>query len=197
MPLHGDACLQELRKSNLWRLYIDSESGRLDPDVKPLLSKLWARGYVTVSSCSGRIALKATRTGIEDKRGGGVLRAWHVEPPTVDDLWRLASSAASEYKIVWVSVEPPIVALYASSSSDAEMLVRAAVSAGLKYSCYRSSSCGFYVVLRGETRLDILLAVDGELVLDRGGLERAYSVLLEVFKRGKRVLHRLVRAVDW
>ncbi len=169
------------------RLLRDMEDGRVDPDVVPLLSLLWSRGYCTSSSCSGRIVVKSG-PALWTKPGVSILASWHLEPPPPRLVYYRALSGGP---YSWVSAEPPIIALYADSLEAAEAIVEAALRAGFKYAGFRPSSSGYYVVIRGEERMDTMIVAEGEPVVTLEGFERVYPLLLRVWRRGKQRLAKL------
>ncbi len=189
----GDAagCAARLAERNRWRLYLELEEGRVDPLVLPLLSTLWSLGAVTTSSCSGRIAVKASQS-LWNKRGSEILVSWH-EPIDPKDAARRIEGVLEGLgaRVAWLAVEPPIVTLYTADEDSASFIVDAALEAGFKYSCYRRSSCGYYVIVRGEERLDALIKLGGELVVERGALEALLAEANRVLERARRRLAAL------
>ncbi len=173
------------------KLLRDIELGRVDPDILPLLSLLWSRGYCTTSSCSGRIVVKSGETPWS-KPGVRILASWHLDPPSPRVVYHAALSGRP---YSWVSAEPPLVALYARSLEDAEVLAKAAVRSGFKYTGYRLAGGAYYVVVRGEEKIEHIVVAEGRPTTPEPEFEGVYRLLLSVWKRGKERLARLLEAL--
>ncbi len=187
----GD-CIRGLRERNRWRLYRELEEGRVDPWILPLLSTLWSLGAVTTSSCSGRIAVK-TSGSIWEKRGSKILASWHE--PVVAEAVRGALEKAllggETSRVVWLSVEPPFVTMYVEDEDSASFITDAAVEVGFKYACYRRGECGYYVVIRGEERLNVLLVLEGKRLLRSQELDAVIREANRLLERGRSRLESL------
>ncbi len=186
----GLGCWEELRRRHLWRLHRDLEAGGVDPWVVPLLAVLWSTGYVTTSSCAGRVALKCGPSlWAKGPRGAKILYSSHepVEASTLRDI--VESVECNGY--MWMEAEPPFIAGYAPGHEEAEYLVATAVEAGFKYSGYRGASCGYYFVIRSEERITVLLAVRGEKITPPSILEELTLLANKLLERGRERLRRL------
>ncbi len=165
-----------LKKRYLSRLVKDILSGLVDRDIIDLLLLINScKFFVTTSSCSGRIIIvSAPLPG--DKRRGGIVTCWH-ERVNAGELERTLNKIleASRNNIVWISVQPLIITMYAYDEYAALRFTKIALEHGYKYSGYRRVSEGFYyVTIVGTERLDIPLMFKGVHVVND------YKVLVDI-----------------
>jgi len=152
---------------------------------------------VTSSSCSGRIALFAANAP-GDKKRGGIVAKWH-KPITVDEFLQVLRRAGLDnYRFVWVSAQPLILALYTCSLSIANELLRMAERLGLKYSGMKIREKSIYIMILGTERVDIPLRVDNNVFIDLNDIKEISSIvdiLNTYLVLAKRKLARLKRGL--
>ena len=191
-----DSCWYELRRRLRWSLIREVETGRVDPWVLPLLSLLWSLGYATTSSCAGRITVKEAEEPWT-KKGSKLVFKTHMP---LDDVYSAASGILEAIRgckgVAWLAVEPPFVTTYAPDEEEADILAALAVDAGFKYSGYRRSSCGYYVVVRGEERAEAILCIRGRLLTDRDTLAELLSLANRLLARGRDRLAALMSRLE-
>lgn len=180
-----DGCWYELRRRLHWGLMQEVEAGRVDPWILPLLSLLWSLGYATTSSCAGRIVVKEAEEPWM-KRGSRLVFKTHT---LLEDVYAAAGEILEAVRgcrgAAWLAVEPPFVTAYAPEEEEADVLASLAVDAGFKYTGYRRSSCGYYVIVRGEERAEAMLCLRGKLLLDRDTLAELLSLANRLLARGR------------
>jgi tRNA wybutosine-synthesizing protein 3 len=186
-------CWCRLKSRILARLSFEASKGLVDSDIVAILEALNRHPYlVTVSSCSGRIALiSAPKPG--DKKLGGIVAKWH-RPISVEEVKRALVYASHRY--TWLSVQPVVLALYAYGEDVAETTVEALVRAGMKYTgARRLSSCPrtYYILSMGVERLDIPLVYEGRRLFDDEKLPVLVKMANELLSLAKTKLAALKR----
>ncbi len=190
-----DDCWRALRDRLRWSLVREVETGRVDPWVVPLLSLLWSLGYATTSSCAGRITVKIAEAPWV-KRGSRLVFRSHVPVDTAAAAERIERLVEDCKGVAWLAVEPPFITAYAPGEEEAEILVDMAVDAGFKYSGYRRSECGYYVIIRGEERGEALLCIHGRRLIDREALVELLSLANRILERGRRRMEEFARRLE-
>ncbi len=192
---------RQLRGRHLTRLAGDIAADRVDRDIVDLLLALNACPHVvTTSSCSGRIAVFAAPDPA-DKRRGGILRSWHRRVGVSELADAVEEALVTGHPYVWVSAQPPLLALYACSHAVADSIAALLEQAGFKYAGYRFSRAGraYYITVHGTDRIDVPIRVKNVYLAGRPSREwiaGLASLLNTYLDRAKRSLERLKSALS-
>ncbi len=129
-----------------------SKKGEIDADIMPLLDVINSKeGYVTTSSCSGRIVLlDVPKTG--DKKNARWLYTTHdaADGNEVSNIVRISP------KQLWLLQEPMILHVQCKTIEHAERLLKIAQRCGFKRSGIFSLK-KFSVEIQGTERIETLL----------------------------------------
>jgi len=148
------AAFRARKRAFLERLIRETEQGRVDGDIQPLLTKLnqleWA---YTTSSCSGRILVAETPSIAAYTKGKGFkqLAKWHhaVNPSDVEKAAALARG------VPWLMVRGAIIHVAVDSARRARELLGIARAAGFKHSGVLTvRRDGIIVEINSDDRLD-------------------------------------------
>jgi len=171
------------------------KDNKIDSDIVDLLLALNSIPTIaTSSSCSGRIAVfSAPSPG--DKRRGGIVYKWH-RPVSPMELGKAIEEAVKiGYRHVWVSAQPPILALHTCCIRLAELIADIAIQAGYKYTGYKFTSRSYYMFIIGFERIDVPVSFNNRIIIDLN-----YTILADMLNTylllGKRKLDRLRRAIS-
>jgi len=157
------------RERHLRQLDDDMAHGRVDEGIIPLISAINERdGYVTTSSCAGRIQLIAVPV-LGDKSHSMVLGKWHS--PVSDDVISEAAGGWDGKGLLHLQMQSMIVHVRCRDLKLAIALRNMADGCGLKYSTIRSIRLDrdddpqdIIVELQGTERLDVPLGRDQLMV---------------------------------
>ncbi|MCE4606445.1 MAG: hypothetical protein F7B59_03840 [Desulfurococcales archaeon] len=119
----------------------------------------WLRSFnkntclVTTSSCSGRVTM---HIGINplDKRGSLLIGSWHDPDRAYEDLCKNSTKPLTNgplpkgFKIMWMSLQPPIIHIVSPSLNLLSMLLGKAVETGMRRSCLRGSRHGWQLEVK-------------------------------------------------
>ena len=162
------------------------EKGEIDEDIVELLNLINSlEGYVTLSSCSGRIAvIDLPETG--DKKSSIFLGKWHREV-NGEEVIRAALESKS---FAWLIQYPPILHVACRTLHHAEELVKIANNAGFRRSGVISlKNC--VVEISSLERVELPLAVSGKLIAPEDYVNIAVKFANAKLRRGKDKLERL------
>ncbi|MEB3756243.1 MAG: hypothetical protein GSR79_05230 [Desulfurococcales archaeon] len=119
----------------------------------------WLRSFnentclVTTSSCSGRITM---HLGVDplDKRNSLLIASWHDPAKAYRELCNNATyplinkSIPKGSRIMWISLQPPIIHIVSPSLNLLSELLDIAVKAGMRRSCIRRSKHGWQLEVK-------------------------------------------------
>ena len=176
----------EYRRRKLERYISAKECGEVDEDLIPLLDLINSLDcFVTTSSCSGRIGV-LDMPNFGDKVEAKFLGKWH-KPVEFEDVLKVLKEGE---RVVWLIMYPPILHVACKDSSHAEILMSIANNSGFRR-CGVISIKNWVVELTSLERLEVPVAVNGEIIID----EKALRVIVEFANRklvrGKEKLKRL------
>jgi tRNA wybutosine-synthesizing protein 3 len=135
--------------STLLQTAIDTR--KVDTEILPILHQInQLPCYYTSSSCAGRIVLLQI-PGLGDKKNAVFLGKWHrqVSIEEVNEAMKTSSSG-----LIWILSQSPIIHVIAKSLTDADKLVKVAISSGLKNSGFKTFDKKIVVELCSTERLD-------------------------------------------
>ncbi len=174
-------------KEEKLKLYKEAKKrGEIDLDIIQLLDLINDfECYVTLSSCSGRIAvLDLPRFG--DKLAAKFLGKWH-KGVSVEDV--IAAAVAAKH-IAWLILYPPILHVACKSIDAAAKLLRVANNAGFRRSGVISLK-NLVVEISSLERLELPVAREGELLVGEDYFRLIVEIANEKLARGKDKLQRL------
>ncbi|MEM0202552.1 MAG: hypothetical protein QXO16_02980 [Archaeoglobaceae archaeon] len=177
---------EEYRRRRLEDFEKEKREGRVDEDIVPLLEWINSiESYVTLSSCSGRIAV----LDLEDfgkKLNSRFLGKWHRSASFEEVL----ESARNCKRQGWLIQFPPIVHVACKDLASAEKLLRVANMAGFRRSGVISLR-NLVVEIASLERIEIPIAIDGKLIVDESYLRTAVEIANLKLEKGKRKLEKL------
>lgn len=164
----------------------ETREGKVDEDILPLLETINScEPYVTLSSCSGRIAV----IDLEEfgkKLNSRFLGKWHR---TVD-FEEVLKSAKSCKKQGWFIQFPPIVHVACKDLFSAGKLLTIANSAGFRRSGLISLR-NLVVEIASLERLEMPISISGELIVDESYLRIAVEMANLKLIKGKEKIEKL------
>ncbi|MET1124540.1 MAG: hypothetical protein ABWW66_04655 [Archaeoglobaceae archaeon] len=162
------------------------ERGEIDHDIVEVLDFINSLpNYVTLSSCSGRIAVVDTPK-VGDKAAARFAGKWHREV-SVEEVEEAAKTCES---VGWLIQYPPIIHVACRSIEDARFLLEIANNAGFRRSGVISLK-NLIVEISSLERMELPVSVEGELLVDRDYLELVVKFANEKLRRGKEKVKRL------
>jgi tRNA wybutosine-synthesizing protein 3 len=162
------------------------EKGEIDADIIPLLDLINSfEHFVTLSSCSGRIAVMDVPSS-GDKLNSVFLGKWH-QPVGLAEV----KSAAEKCKwIAWLMQNPPILHVACTNLHWAKRLMNAANEAGFRRSGL--ISLNHYVVeIASLERLEMPIGEKGKLLVNDDYLSFSIRHANEKLLKGKEKLKKL------
>lgn len=179
------------RQSKLKKLREAVNRGEVDEDVLPLLDAInEIPSYVTLSSCSGRVAVM-DMPDFGNKVEAVFLGKWHrgIEASEV-------VKAVSRGKLTtWLMVHPPILHVACESLKAAASLIEAANRAGFRRSGLISLKNNV-VEISSLERMEVPVAVRGRRLVDDKSLELMVEIANRKLERAKEKLKRLEREIN-
>lgn len=127
------------------------DTKKVDTEILPILTVInQLPCYYTSSSCAGRILLLQLPS-LGDKKNAVFLGKWHrqVSIEEVNEAMKTASSG-----LIWILSQSPIIHVIAKSLTDADKLVKVAISSGLKNSGFKTYDKKIVIELCSTERLD-------------------------------------------
>ncbi|RLI80574.1 hypothetical protein DRP05_00015 [Archaeoglobales archaeon] len=162
----------------------------VDEDIVPLLDLINSKDdFVTLSSCSGRIAV-IDIPEFGDKINSEFLGKWHDEV-YVDDIIKAAKKGK---KTTWLITYPPIIHVACSNLDSAEKLMNIANNAGFRRSGLISLK-KFVVEISSLERLELPIAMSGKMVLDDKTIRIMVDFANKKLLKGKEKLNRLEKLI--
>lgn len=183
---------EEYREKRLNGFLKAKSGGGIDPDILEILETINSmQEYVTLSSCSGRIAvLDISEVG--DKKSARFLGKWHAEVEPEDVI----NAAMKSKSWGWLIQYPPILHVACKALDDAERLMNAANEAGFRRSGVISLK-NRVVEISSLERIELPVSFSGELVVPRDYLVSVVDFANKKLIRGKKKLekfHILIKA---
>jgi len=159
----------EFRASKLRGYEEAKRRGEVDEDIIPLLDLINSSDrFVTLSSCSGRIAV-IDMPDFGNKVESKFLGKWHREVSVGEVLEAVKMGTM----VTWLIMYPPIIHVACRDLKSAEMIMRIANDSGLRR-CGIISVKKLVVEINSLERLELPVAVNGEVLMD----ERTLKVIV-------------------
>lgn len=164
--------------------------GEVDNDIIPLLDVINERSeFVTLSSCSGRIAVLDLQN-FGDKLGAEFLGKWHDHA----DYSEIKKAAQKSRKFAWLILYPPILHIACRDLEAAKKLLNVANNAGFRRSGLISLK-NLVVEISSLERLELPIAKNGELLVSDKYLELVTEIANEKLRSGKVKLAKLFELI--
>jgi tRNA wybutosine-synthesizing protein 3 len=174
-------------KKRKYEGYLEAKArGEVDEDIIPLLDLINSfEEFVTLSSCSGRIAVM-DMPEFGDKVEAEFLGKWHrcVEYEEVLDAVRRGK------KTTWLIMFPPIIHVACKDLASAERLMAIANNAGLRRNGIISLK-NYVVEINTLERLEAPVAIDGEVIVDEKALRIMVKIANKKLEKSKKKLEKL------
>ncbi|MDK2795409.1 MAG: tRNA wybutosine-synthesizing protein 3 [Archaeoglobaceae archaeon] len=162
------------------------KEGKVDEDIIPLLDKINEKeNYVTLSSCSGRIAVIDLNC-FGDKKSSEFLGKWH----NFAKFEEVLDCAFKCRRQGWLIQYPPILHVACKDLSSAKNLMVIANESGFRRSGIISLQ-NYVVEIASLERMELPVVVDGKMIVERDYLRIAVDIANEKLKKGKIKLRRL------
>ena len=158
------------RSYSLARLRDHYQKGLVDPDIVDWLISFndKCKNIFTTSSCSGRVVL-FEGSSLLDKRGALAYVVYHDPKECHNSICReaelLSSRAIRRDRILWASLQPPIIQLATCELGVAWRILECAHSSGfIRSGVRRSRRHGFIAEIRAYDKLHVLLPAPCEIL---------------------------------
>jgi len=162
------------------------ERNEVDEDIIPLLDLINSfEDFVTLSSCSGRIAVM-DMPEFGDKVEAVFLGKWH-RCVSFDEVYEAIKRGR---RTTWLIMFPPIIHVACRDLKSAEKLMAIANNAGLRRSGLISLKHNV-VEINSPERLEAPVAIEGKMIIGKEGLEVMVEFANRKLKRSKDKLKRL------
>jgi len=188
-----DKNFTEFKKKSLMKLASAYERNEVDSLVIPLLTYInQLSGYVTTSSCAGRIIVMELPS-VGDKKNAIFHGKFH-SMVTVDDI----NESILKYSKgqLWFISQSPIFHIAAASLDLADILVKKGVSAGFKHSGFKTINDRIIVELCSTERMDVPIGLDGSIIIQKTYINYLIAHANDLIKRGQSKLQRLEKILD-
>ncbi|RLI81192.1 hypothetical protein DRP04_06680 [Archaeoglobales archaeon] len=171
---------ENYRESKLKKYREAKNNGELDVEIVPLLELVNSHPkYVTLSSCSGRIAvLDIEKFG--DKVGAKFLGKWHEKV----DADAVEAAAKRSLHRAWFILYPPIIHVACKDFDAAKILLKIANNAGFRRSGLISLK-NFVIEVSSLERLELPIAEHGEMLVSKKYLELVLDVANRKLESGR------------
>lgn len=189
---------QQLQRNN-WEDYrnrkLDSyidflKKGEIDEDLIPLLNKINSlEDYVTLSSCSGRIAV----LDLDDfgkKLNSEFLGKWH----SLVSFEEVVSAIMKSKRQTWFIQSPPIIHVACRDWNSAKKLLEISNNAGFRRSGLISVE-NLVVEIASFERIELPVALAGKMIVSEDYLRILVDFANRKLGRGKEKLKRLYEMV--
>ncbi len=189
---------QQLQRNN-WEDYrnrkLDSyidflKKGEIDEDLIPLLNKVNSlEDYVTLSSCSGRIAV----VDLDDfgkKLNSEFLGKWHSSV----SFEEVVSAIMKSKRQTWFIQSPPIIHVACRDWNSAKKLLEISNNAGFRRSGLISVE-NLVVEIASFERIELPVALAGKMIVSEDYLRILVDFANRKLERGKEKLRRLYEMV--
>ena len=176
----------DFKTKKLRNYEIAKKEGDIDGDIISLLDLINSKeDFVTLSSCSGRIAVIDTPE-FGDKINSKFLGKWHHEVKCHEILEAIKKGRET----TWLITYPPIIHVACSSLESAERLINKANNAGFRRSGLISLK-KFVVEISSLERLELPVAIKGRILLNNDTLKIIVDFANRKLLRGKEKLSKL------
>lgn len=166
---------------------------KIDGGVSQILRQINAlNGFYTSSSCAGRIVLLQIPT-IGDKHAASFLGIWHR---TIKAEEVLVSATQATTGLLWLLAQSPIIHIGAETLTQANSMVKTAISSGFKNSAVKSTGKKIIIELASTERLDAPIGRDGLLFCEKQYLDLLVEISNEIIKRSQEKLDRLAKKLS-
>lgn len=177
---------EEYRRRILQYFEKEKVERKVDEDIIPLLEKINSiESYVTISSCSGRIAVLDLEE-FGKKLNSKFLGKWH-KYVSFEEVFESAKNCKRQG---WFIQFPPILHVACRDLTSAEKLLRIANLAGFRRSGIISLR-SLVVEIASLERLEMPIAIDGKLIVGEDYLRKAVEIANFKLERGKKKLEKL------
>ncbi len=178
------------RKSKLDGFLEALKRGEVDGDIVDLLNLINSlEDYVTLSSCSGRIAV-LDLPEVGNKKSSTFLGKWHREVESEEVI----RAALESRTYAWLIQYPPILHVACRTLHHAEELIKIANNAGFRRSGVISLR-NRVVEISSLERVELPLAVSGRLIVPEKYITTVVELANIKLRRGKEKLERLKEAL--
>ncbi|MEM3146584.1 MAG: hypothetical protein QXY94_03445 [Archaeoglobaceae archaeon] len=187
----GRSDWEDYKRRRLETLEKEIREGKIDEDILPLLEIINSfEPYVTLSSCSGRIAV----IDLEEfgkKLNSKFLGKWH----RFVSFEEVLESAKNCKRQGWFIQFPPIVHVACKNLCSAEKLLAIANAAGFR----RSGVISFrnlVVEIASLERIETPIAIDGRVVVDESYLRTVVEIANLKLRKSKEKIERLIQLLN-
>ncbi len=181
----------EFRRGRLEGYHSARERGEVDEDIIPLLDLINSfECYVTLSSCSGRIAVM-DMPEFGDKLESRFLGKWHGRVEFSEVLEAVGRGKMT----TWLIMFPPIIHVACEDLRSAERLMAVANNSGMRR-CGLISLKHNVVEITTLERLEAPVAVNGDVVVGVEGLRVMVEFANRKLERSKEKLRRFYRSLQ-
>ena len=157
----------------------------VDVEIKPVLDIINAsESFVTLSSCAGRIVVM-DMPEFGDKKNSVFLGKWH-QPPEFGEVMEAISKGQRQ---TWFMMHPPIIHIACRSLLDAFDLLEIAKKSGFRRSGLISQK-KFAIEIASQERVEMLVAENGELIVNEKALKRNFELSVEKLKKSREKIFR-------
>jgi len=177
---------EERKEKILAKLQSEIARGNVDRDIIPLLQLINSHArYVTLSSCSGRIAvLDLPKFGA--KRECEFRGKWH-ERVCVEEVKTALKNCRKEG---WLVMQPAILHVGCKTVEDAEKLLGIAEQTGFRESCIISLRKNV-VRIRSSERIETILSKNGKILVSGKYLETIVRTANQKLERTRSKIEEL------
>ncbi len=176
---------EEFRRLKLEGYTKAKERGEVDDDIIPLLDLINSfECFVTLSSCSGRIAVM-DMPEFGNKVESRFLGKWH----RCVGFGEVLEAVKSGRKTTWLIMFPPIIHVACRDLSSAEKLMKIANDSGLRR-CGLISLKHNVVEINTLERLEAPVALNGKIVVGEDGLKIIVEFANRKLERSKEKLRK-------
>lgn len=159
---------------------------QIDPEILSLLNLINSfPEFVTLSSCSGRIAVM-DMPDFGNKLESVFLGKWHGEVG-LEEVWRAVLKGKH---VTWFMMHPPILHVACRDVRKAEEFINAARKAGFRRAGIISFSRSIVEILSPE-KMELVVAVNGKPVVTRESLKIQLEFAIEKLEQSRKRLSRL------
>lgn len=176
----------DYRKERLESYERAKRNGEIDDDIVPLLEKINEKeNFVTLSSCSGRIAVIDLRD-FGEKLDSEFIGKWHRKVECEEVLECIEKCKRQG----WLIQYPPIIHVACKDLQSAKKLMSIANESGFRRSGLISFQ-NFVVEISSLERLELPVTVNGKKLVNDSYICIAIDFANKKLERGKRRLKRL------
>jgi len=167
------------------------KNGEVDEDIVSLLEKLNSKeNYVTLSSCSGRIAV-VDLDKFGDKKSSEIVGKWHSFA-VFEEVLECVGKCRREG---WFIQNPPIIHVACQDLVSARNLMSIANNSGFRRSGIISLQ-NYVVEIASFERIELPVVIGGKKVVEDSYLRIAVEIANEKLKSGKMKLKRLEELIS-